>query len=214
MKVGDYTNRFIYDRDNELGDVGNAFNALIDKIIQDTRKKKKEAEVLKEKAQKDTLTGLYNKGTTESLIEDFLAFETEEAIHALFIIDIDNFKSINDTLGHLYGDQVLNSISSSMLQIFRKSDILGRIGGDEFIIFIKNLNSEEAIIEKANEIIAMFNNSYGDTLDACLITGSIGIAVYPRDGKTFTELYKHADTALYKAKDEGKNCYHLLNTIK
>ncbi len=115
---------------------------------------------LKLKAERDTLTGLYNKGTTEKLINDFL--NSEEAslgMHAFLIVDIDNFKSVNDNLGHVFGDKVLFEVSKNLKPIFRKDDIVGRIGGDEFIVFLK-IFSLLRISKESRKICDIFRNSY------------------------------------------------------
>ena len=102
-------------------------------------KKKQEAEELLFKAQRDSLTGLYNKGIAQSMIEEYMENEGLKAKGALFVIDVDNFKAVNDNLGHLAGDSVLTNISSMLSEVFNENSIVGRIGGDEFIVFLKNI---------------------------------------------------------------------------
>lgn len=176
-------------------------------VVADIDKEKRKNDEFKNKAQRDLLTGLYNKITTEDLVRTYLENEGKECRSALFIIDIDDFKGINDNLGHLFGDAVLNDIASKFVNIFRDSDIIGRIGGDEFLILLKNLNSEEILKQKADELMSLFRRSFTGKNKDYKISGSIGIAIYPQHGKNFNELFRSADNSLYVAKDKGKDCY-------
>lgn len=190
---------------NEQGDAGKVIGRL-----SNIDEQKREIEGLIEKAQFDTLTGLYNRGTTELLIEKAI-LQGSNRQHAFIIADLDQFKNINDTLGHMIGDNVLADVSSQMRSIMRDSDIVGRMGGDEFIIFLKNIGSMQAIRRKAKEICNIFRKTYvGHNKQA--ISGSVGIALFPRDGKTFDELFAKADIALYGAKRRGKDRYMLYNS--
>ncbi len=155
-------------------------------------------------SQYDGLTGLYNKKTTEHRIRKQLSSQPQLECGALMIIDVDNFKSINDTFGHLYGDAVLTQLGSSLRSIFQKSDILGRIGGDEFFVFLRNYQSIEIIEKRASEVCSKFSQSYsqkGKTID---ISASIGIATTDFSFE-FESLYEYADMALYGTKSRGKN---------
>ncbi|MEG1847550.1 MAG: GGDEF domain-containing protein, partial [Lachnospiraceae bacterium] len=122
----------------------------------------------------------------------------------LFLIDIDNFKKINDTMGHAFGDEVLKTIGAKLKMEFRKSDICGRVGGDEMLIFLKDIEDGRLQCE-AERVIAIYKNFGVGEYVKYTVTASIGAAVYSRDGKTFEELYKAADQALYRAKRNGKN---------
>ncbi|MCC0629379.1 MULTISPECIES: GGDEF domain-containing protein [unclassified Clostridioides] len=178
--------------------------------VKDIDNQKKEEIRLKLKAERDTLTGLYNKGTTEKLINDFLdSEEASSGIHAFLIVDIDNFKSVNDNLGHVFGDKVLFEVSKHLKPIFRKDDIVGRIGGDEFIAFLKNIQSFENAKKKAEKICDIFRNSYTENKKTYKISGTVGISFVPEHGTIFKELYRKADVALYYAKSKGKDKYAL-----
>lgn len=179
-------------------------------VIIDIDKQKKETLKLMEQAQKDSLTGLYNKVTAQTLIEKTLKSSSPNDSHALIIIDIDNFKSVNDSLGHLFGDVVLTDISTSIIKLMGSHDIAGRIGGDEFIVLIKNID-EKTIKQKAAEISNIYHRTYRGVTKDYAITGSIGISVYPKDGLDFQTLFQNADTALYLAKNQGKNCYQIFD---
>ncbi len=154
----------------------------------------------------DLLTNCYNKITSESMIADAILSNRDNE-HALFIIDIDNFKGINDNLGHHFGDMVLSEVANKLKNRFRNKDIIGRVGGDEFIVFVENINDVDIIKGKAEKVAEAFNNSYSGENNDYKISGSIGISRYPQDGTSFEELYKAADKALYKSKKRGKDCY-------
>ncbi|MEG2000579.1 MAG: GGDEF domain-containing protein [Evtepia sp.] len=167
---------------------------------------------LQYKAERDSLTGLYNKGVTAKLITEHLSLNRSHATAALFMIDVDNFKDINDHFGHVYGDTVLCELGEALSHIFCKDGIVGRIGGDEYIAYMKNGVTDEIVRKKGDEICKAFRISYTDIQGKkYTLSGSVGIALSPKDGTTFQELYNHADTALYAAKKVGKNNYQLYN---
>ncbi len=156
-------------------------------------------------AETDQLTNLYNKVTTEKKIKEYIA-EHPDTQSLIFVLDIDNFKKINDTMGHAFGDEVLRTIGQRIKMEFRASDIIGRAGGDEFIIFLKGLKEEEVIIREAVKVEKFFKNfKAGDGYVKYSATASIGCAIFPRDASDFEGLYKAADQALYQAKQRGKN---------
>lgn len=175
------------------------FNNMLDRMSG----KKKSAGLL-HLAETDQLTGLYNKVTTERKIQEFIE-ENPDLQSMLFVLDIDNFKKINDTMGHAFGDEVLREIGLGLKQQFRASDIIGRAGGDEFIILLKNLKEEEYIIREAQKLESFFRGLQVGTYTKYSVTASIGCAIFSRDGDSFEKLYKQADEALYKAKQRGKN---------
>lgn len=156
-------------------------------------------------AQRDTLTGLFNKGCTEAEISQILNADPERvAQHALFIIDVDNFKAVNDNLGHLFGDAVLTDIATNLTHVFHSSAVVGRIGGDEFMVLLCDVAEQTDIEAKAQELIKSMRRTLNGENCAYTVSGSVGIAKYPNDGTTYRELYKNADAALYLAKHRGK----------
>ncbi len=165
--------------------------------------KQKTLEVL---SQMDQLTNCYNKVTCERLIAETIE-AYQDGSHAMFIIDIDNFKAINDNLGHHFGDIVLSEIAANLHACFRDLDIIGRIGGDEFMVFLKNTRDINIIKDKAAKIAKAFQNTYSGENKDYKISGSIGISLYPKDGRNFEDLYKAADKALYQSKLQGKDTY-------
>lgn len=160
---------------------------------------RQEQERLKERASLDPMTGFYNKVITKRLIDEWLTSADRQHIHALMLLDIDNFKALNDELGHYFGDEVLIGFTEQIRRLFRSSDILGRIGGDEFVIFMKDV-SEFKIRERASQICEF---SYRDIR----ISVSIGVAYAFKDGDNFETLYVKADKAMYEVKRSGKNGY-------
>lgn len=154
----------------------------------------------------DALTGCLQKCAFETLASRALDTCTNDN-HAIIIVDLDNFKAVNDNLGHQFGDMVLTEVGAKLRSFFRMNDYVGRIGGDEFMIFMRNVSSLDILIKKAETILKELDRIYQGSLHQYRITASIGIATYPQDGNTFTDLYNYADIALYDAKNRGKNGY-------
>lgn len=192
---------------NTIQTAGDDHNrTIIGKIADIDGIKRKEFDIISE-SQKDGLTGLFRKNVTEKLIVDYLSGEGRDSEHGMLIIDIDDFKLINDQAGHLYGDAVLTELSKRIQNLFRNTDIVGRIGGDEFLILLKNIKYNNLIIEKADAVIDIFDAISSTMQSVNRISGSIGIVRYPADGTTYRELFQKADKALYGVKDKGKNAY-------
>ncbi|MEG2421352.1 MAG: diguanylate cyclase, partial [Oscillospiraceae bacterium] len=165
---------------------------------------------LQEKAERDLLTGIYNKVTTQLLIENATQFTAQERIGGAFLlIDVDDFKNVNDTLGHACGDEVLVKVARGLLSLFRPCDIVGRIGGDEFLVYMNRMESPEIAARKAQQICAMFHRIEISSDKNYRLSGTVGIALFPSHGDCFDALYKQADKALYRAKELGKNTYCL-----
>lgn len=179
--------------------------------IKDIHEDKNQKEHLIEAASRDSLTNLYNTGTVNKFVQDYLKTRKSEDKCAIIYIDLDNFKYVNDTYGHLNGDEVLKEVAITLLGIRKEGDIAGRIGGDEFFMLIKNVDLNK--IDKIAESIcsSIRNIKIAENADF-IITASVGISICPKDGLNSLELYKNADRALYKAKEEGKNRYKLFET--
>lgn len=154
--------------------------------------------------QKDSLTGLLNKAAAQEGIRDILS-KCPSGQYAFFILDIDNFKGVNDKLGHAAGDTVLLWFAKTLKAQFREGDIVGRIGGDEFAAFVP-VSEMETAFNKARRLVQVLNNEVTTDRGTWMISTSIGIALYPMGGTEFEFLYKNADSALYEAKHKGKNC--------
>lgn len=159
----------------------------------------------------DSLTGLYNKDFTKKNIEEYLLGEGRNKRHCFMITDIDDFKDINDNLGHMVGDSVLAETGCKVKSLIRRDDIIGRVGGDGFVVFIKDIKNKDIIYDKANEICKAFRETCINGDDNYKISCSIGISIYPSDGTTYDELFKKADLALNNVKYNGKDCFQIHN---
>lgn len=164
---------------------------------------KKEEQELLTAATMDKMTMLLNRETTMQKIAQVLERESE-CKHALYMIDIDNFKILNDTLGHQTGDEFLVAVAKAVRNCFRESDIVGRIGGDEFFVLMRNTPGIEKSREKAEELRKAIERVCSKYAEIAL-SGSIGISLYPESGRTVEALYAEADSSLYQAKRQGKN---------
>ncbi len=167
---------------------------------------------LDSKARIDTLTGVNNKRCFEESVEKSLSEQNRNNIGILFILDIDDFKGVNDTLGHGYGDKVLSGIGDILKTTFRSSDLLGRIGGDEFAVFMTISEHEKenclSIVKMRCEALCKaFRKNYTGKDNSYKISSSIGVAVAYKEQKDFSELYRCADEALYASKHKGKDTY-------
>ena len=157
----------------------------------------------------DGLTKLLNRRGLENRLKDI--FKDENSNGALIIFDLDNFKSVNDILGHPIGDEVLKIFSSCLTNSFRKNDIISRIGGDEFIVFINKNIESDALSNKLNEILNYIRSDLNYYYKNYGLSTSIGVAYKDNDINTYEELYQKADKALYKAKNLGKDRVYLSN---
>lgn len=173
-------------------------------IILDRIKFDKEKDNLEDKADTDLLTGLNNKIATERKIQEFME-ENPDAQCMFFLFDIDNFKKINDTMGHAFGDEVLRTLGHQLTTEFRASDIIGRLGGDEFVLLLKYIKTDEQLEKEGVRITNFFHQFQVGDYVKYSATASIGAVVVPRDAKDFESAYKAADKALYEAKRRGKN---------
>lgn len=173
-------------------------------VIIDISAEKKEKQVLMEMAQRDALTGLYNKGTIKILAEQCLAHKSTSVPHCLLILDIDNFKRVNDTYGHLCGDALLSDVAEVLKAQFRASDLIGRIGGDEFLVFLPEISGEEAARRKAEELLEHLT-AVRPAPDAQPVSCSVGVVLSPPTRSDYITMYRCADQALYHQKNSGKN---------
>ena len=176
-------------------------------VLMDIDQEKRDATALRKKAEEDPLTGLLNKNFTHARIAAALESQPEGTLSALLILDMDNFKQVNDRCGHPYGDTVLTWAAERLRHFFRSRDIIGRIGGDEFMIFLKNV-PDTALVEKRCQALLRAMSSLLDGRDGAVrLSCSLGVALAPEHGRAFQELFQRADNALYQAKALGKNGY-------
>ncbi|MGN0384990.1 MAG: diguanylate cyclase domain-containing protein [Lachnospiraceae bacterium] len=177
---------------------------LADKLEQ----KIQEITDIKSKSQQDALTGLWNRAYTENAVNELLADGTKGA---MFMIDMDNFKAINDNYGHIEGDNTLKMFADTMRKFAKKGDVLCRIGGDEFVMFIREPGSKSEVGNLAGDIISDLCYKIEEKKYETNSSVSIGIAQIPEDGEDFATAYNAADKALYYVKQNGKNSYHFFS---
>lgn len=162
-------------------------------------------------SRRDPLTGLRNRAGVSEQINNILKNKCEGTF---FIMDMDNFKAVNDTYGHIEGDKVLIRFSKALKKAVDAGDLLARLGGDEFIAFSPNLTDREAIRDKARRIVMHIERELVTPGKLVKVTLSMGISLAPSDAVTYEALYDAADKALYSVKSEGKNSFKMYDEIK
>ena len=213
--------------ENELGDLSNMFNDMMD-IIEgnykqlDESKRSIEAQQrelqdnykkIEKLAYHDTLTGLYNRlAFMEFSYNRFHEENSPFEHHAIFFIDLDNFKNVNDTLGHDYGDLLLIDVANQLTSCISDTDILARTGGDEFLLMKSDYKDSDDLAVFADELVNIVRHPFDLNGETANVSMSVGIAMFPQDGLTLNELIKNADIAMYNAKTSGKNSFRFFNT--
>ncbi|MFV1983626.1 MAG: EAL domain-containing protein [Thiohalomonadales bacterium] len=183
-------------------------------VSPDVTRRKQDQDKLIYQAKYDQLTGFPNRVMATDRLEMAIKHaERDNVSAAIMFIDIDNFKNINDTLGHIFGDKVIIEISERIAENIRDSDTLARWGGDEFLIILPELNSISESEKVAEKILGKLLQPIMMEHKEFVITASIGIAGYPNDGDNVNSLLSHADAAMYDAKNSGKNTYRLFNKV-
>lgn len=179
-------------------------------IVEDISERKQEELQLKKRAERDGLTGFYNAITMKIKVDQLLkAPWIIEGNHIFMLMDLDCFKQVNDTFGHQYGDQVLKEVSDTLKKTFRQSDLLCRMGGDEFAIMILNVSSFSAVEHVIQELLEHLHKIYEQEGKTVEVSASLGIVCAPQHGITFEELYKKSDQMLYEVKRSTKNGYRV-----
>ena len=168
---------------------------------------RKQAEnALQHRANHDELTGLPNRAMCMDALRRILVkSERKSAMFSILFIDLDHFKSVNDTLGHEAGDQLLRQMAQRILSCMRSSDMVARLGGDEFIVAVEELHNLAELSDIADKILHTLEPAYLLCGHSVRATASIGISTYPQDGTDLQQLLKHADNAMYHAKESGRN---------
>lgn len=182
------------DSGNIVRIIGRSFNIDRDKALQ-------------EKVRRDPLTKLLNKLEVQREVTAYIE-EYPSSTSVLFLIDIDNFKGINDNFGHTFGDTVIMDVANIIRSQFRVDDIVGRVGGDEFLVFMKNTSVEKAK-EKAQRLCSVLSREYAGEDVNYRISSSIGLAVYRSPEDTYASLFEKADHAMYRTKQGGKDGFEL-----
>lgn len=213
--------------DDEFGDLSRMFNSMMD-IISNNYKElsaskaalevseqelKKNYAHIEQLAYHDGLTGLYNRvAFMKYAYKIFHDASVGASKHAIFFIDLDNFKKINDTLGHDYGDLLLKDVSDRMLSCIASDDILARNGGDEFLILKNRFDTVDDLENFASQLVNVVHHPFILNDETAVVSMSVGIAVFPNNGLTVSELIKNADIAMYNAKNSGKNSYRFFDS--
>ncbi|MDO5111217.1 MAG: EAL domain-containing protein [Clostridia bacterium] len=173
-------------------------------LYQDIDPEKRKELALKDRAERDSLTSAYNRQTFFERANAAIAQSGPDTRHALLYIDLDHFKMLNDTLGHAAGDEALIQAAASIRSVLRTGDLVGRIGGDEFAVFLQNIPYNAVMERRAQQICSLLRKTYNNTVQ---LSASIGVAIYPDDGETLDDIALSADKALYYVKDRGRDGY-------
>lgn len=152
----------------------------------------------------DALTGLPNRTLFLDRLQHAININSRNEEHlAVVIIDLDQFKRINDSLGHKTGDRILKIVSERFLEVVRKTDTIARLGGDEFIVLVQGFNEPSNVVPIAQKIVSVLNEPVALNGNACKISASVGISIYPQHGESSEDLLRRADLAMYKSKYSG-----------
>ena len=182
-------------------------------VMTDITDRKRAEQELRYLANYDMLTGLPNRTLMgERLADAILRARRSGHRLALLYIDLDRFKHVNDSMGHTTGDRLLKAAGARLRQCVREQDTVARVGGDEFTLVLEDVGGSGEVIGVAHKIISAFNEALAlDSHQEVLISPSIGISLYPDHGQVPNELLKHADTAMYQAKEHGRNTWMIYN---
>lgn len=189
------------------------YSKMHEAFVSNEEELKEEYSQVAKLAYRDALTGLNNRLAFMNYAEELIKDSNQSTDHhAILFIDLDNFKNVNDTLGHDYGDNLLKQISASLSSFAKEGDILARTGGDEFLFFKKNIESEHEIRDFCSSLLNLSRIPIQINEETLLVSMSIGIARYPDNGITVKELVKNADIAMYTAKSQGRNDFRFFNS--
>ena len=177
-------------------------------IFEDVTERERAEERARFLATHDDLTGLPNRGTFGKAVNDAIkAGRRYDQLFAVLFIDLDRFKNINDTLGHAAGDVLLIETAKRLKECIRDSDVIARIGGDEFVVLLREISDQSKVAIVARKILSAVVKSLTIQGQECWISASIGISMFPADAQNDESLIKNADAAMYLAKEEGRNCF-------
>lgn len=181
-------------------------------LVRDITDLKMNEDLIAHIAYYDTLTGLYNRNMLYEILDNVVReSERSGAEFAIIFMDVDNFKKINDTRGHYIGDRLLKVVAERLKGCIRTSDMIARMGGDEFTLIIREVNSHKDFLDLLERLLEVMRKPILIDEVEAYITLSLGVSFYPHDGVTREELIKNADAAMYQAKELGKNSYKLYN---
>lgn len=214
LRIADHSGRYTWNRIRAVSRAeGQEAPTCIIAVIYNIDDLKSDVLKMKKRAEQDMLTKLLNKASTQQAVTDYLEEREPNALAALLLLDLDNFKLVNDTYGHMYGDAILTQVGSNLRNLFRSRDVVGRVGGDEFMVLLKDLPNEEILHERCSLLINSFRQQLGKLMPELPISVSIGGALAPQHGTSWAELFRHADDALYNAKHKGKGQYKIYDAV-
>ena len=176
-------------------------------VVADVDSDQRASRALIKRAERDALTGMFNKDTARQQVERYLEQAGSEQKAALLIVDLDDFKEINDRYGHMFGDAVLARVASALRGLFREKDILARIGGDEFMVFMRDIPDGELVERRSRMLLDTLRELLSYHVSDRVFGCSVGFALMPEHGVTYQMLFQRADRALYQAKGSGKNTF-------
>lgn len=155
-------------------------------------------------SERDGLTGLLNRKALQYAVQ---TYATENTLCAMILLDLDNFKLLNDTRGHFEGDNCLREVAQELAQIFGSTNYVSRLGGDEFVIFMPDIKDADNVINQTKVILQKIPRTYSNEKGSVVVTCSIGV-VFSQENNTdlYEQMYKAADAAMYRSKEKGKNC--------
>jgi len=179
-------------------------------IFMDITEHKKAQERIEQLGYYDPLTNLANRRLLSDRTKQAIAqAQRQKHMVGLIYLDLDHFKDINDSLGHLIGDELLRLVSARLLSCVRDTDTVCRMGGDEFVVLLTSVTSADNVADACSKILLALSEVYELTLHTLRISSSIGASLYPADGQNFDDLLQHADTAMYQAKAAGRSNFKL-----
>ncbi|HEY9064436.1 MAG TPA: EAL domain-containing protein [Burkholderiaceae bacterium] len=210
---GDYNTQLAVETHDEIGALVAAFNAMAEdlrvarnRLTREMERERAATQQVEYLAFHDRLTGLPNRsrfsGVLERGLKEAKRYQRELGV---FFIDLDRFKDINDTLGHEAGDKLLQEVAARLVSCLRESDCVARLGGDEFVVMLPGSTDRESLTAVAQKILAAIARPFPIHGQNFRVTASVGISVFPADGVDEPTLMKHADIAMYQAKEDGKN---------
>ncbi|HKM00247.1 MAG TPA: EAL domain-containing protein [Mobilitalea sp.] len=224
---GDLTVQSNIKSKNELGELSKNFNKMLhiiktnyedltsmhEELLSNEEQLRTNYDHIEYLAYHDTLTNLPNKLAFLDFVNAALVTSpTEKKSHAVYFVDLDNFKTVNDTLGHEYGDSLLVKTAQLLLTTIDENGMLARAGGDEFLIFKEGITSNEEAVNFASQMIEAFRYPMDLNGEVVYVSMSIGVSIYPQNGLSPNALIKSADIAMYKSKDTGKNKFTLFDS--